>query len=366
MALQATDLFVFQREGVLSQCPIGELQDKMQDTDLVMLQRDGGPLSKTTWGDKDNFQDTDLFVVHNGTQMCQTTWGAIAPNLALVKEIKLNKTETWDFSTQFTAEEWSGDKPKELYVRSSAVIYGQPGTPALTSGDTPFGGTLLVVIEGELYGGAGTANGGAGGTALKITNGVATVVNKNKMYGGGGGGGQGGQGGSGSYYVDSGCRANEGCNKNTCYNNNDCSSGLICTGGQGMCWDSSEDMQACCNCCVSRTYYYPEGGNGGDGGQGQDYLNAAGTGLVVLMAATAQAVVVPVVTVVTGVNPELLVKPVLTVIVEAVKLEVLAELLGITSKVPLVRLSQMKVKSKELLTSNAIHNHTKHYWSNHS
>ena len=278
MALQATDLFVFQREGVLSQCPIGELQDKMQDTDLIMLQRGGGPLSKTTWGDKDNFQDTDLFVVHNGTQMCQTTWADIAPNLAIVKEINLNKTETWDFSTQFTAEEWSGDKPKELYVRSSAVIYGQPGTPALTSGDTPFGGTLLVVIEGELYGGAGTANGGAGGTALKITNGVATVVNKNKMYGGGGGGGQGGKGGSGSYYVDSGCLSNEGCNKNTCYNNNDCSSGLICTGGQGMCWDSSEDMQACCNCCVSRTYYYPEGGNGGDGGQGQDYLNAAGTG----------------------------------------------------------------------------------------
>ena len=67
----------------------------------------------------------------------------IAPNLAIVKEINLNKTETWDFSTQFTAEEWSGDKPKELYVRSSAVIYGQPGTPALTSGDTPFGGLQL-------------------------------------------------------------------------------------------------------------------------------------------------------------------------------------------------------------------------------
>lgn len=76
-----------------------------------------------------------------------------------------------------------------------------PGTPAFDIGQFALGSIIVIEHSSAIQGAGGTANGGAGGTAIKADylNQIVIINAKagSTIYGGGGGGGKGGTGGKG-------------------------------------------------------------------------------------------------------------------------------------------------------------------------
>jgi hypothetical protein len=101
----------------------------------------------------------------------------------------------------FSSSDWSNSVPKRVIIPSGVTI-GSTNTslPAFRTG-TGRGGTLEVIIEGEVQGAGGAANGGAGGGAVLIEQ-ATDVILTGAVRGGGGGGGNGGTGGTGYYQTN--------------------------------------------------------------------------------------------------------------------------------------------------------------------
>ena len=103
----------------------------------------------------------------------------------------------------FTLQDWTTSWKKKIVVINAGVVVGSsnPTLPALTTG-TGRSGPLEIIVNGEVQGAGGLANGGAGGPAIQVQEVNVTIINNGAIRGGGGGGGRGGnggQGGAGSY-----------------------------------------------------------------------------------------------------------------------------------------------------------------------
>lgn len=111
----------------------------------------------------------------------------------------------------FSAEDWANPNlKKRLRISTGANVWSYTnGVPALDLG-TGRSGALYVDVQSGAYvlGHAGVANGGTGGTAIKVRQNQCWINNAGYIYGGGGAGGAGGQGGPG--YYNQGYTAQEG------------------------------------------------------------------------------------------------------------------------------------------------------------
>ena len=93
---------------------------------------------------------------------------------------------------------WASTVPKRVVVPSGVTV-GGTNTHAMNV-PSGMGGTLNIVVSGNIHGYGGAANGGNGGNAINCvqTSGVTITLNSGgTIKAGGGGGGQGGTGGTG-------------------------------------------------------------------------------------------------------------------------------------------------------------------------
>ena len=102
-----------------------------------------------------------------------------------------------DLATIFGSN-WASTVPKRVVVPSGVTV-GGTSTHAMNV-PSGMGGTLNIVVSGNIHGHGGAANGGNGGNAINCvqTTGVTITLNSGgSIKAGGGGGGQGGTGGTG-------------------------------------------------------------------------------------------------------------------------------------------------------------------------
>lgn len=101
-----------------------------------------------------------------------------------------------DLATIFGSN-WASTVPKRVVVPSGVTV-GGTSTHAMNV-PSGMGGTLNIVVAGNVHGHGGAANGGNGGNAINCvqTTGVTITLNGGTLKGGGGGGGAGGAGGTG-------------------------------------------------------------------------------------------------------------------------------------------------------------------------
>lgn len=125
--------------------------------------------------------------------------GAPHCGLAGVIEVVLTSSNTpVTLSTLFTTADWNSATPKRVVV-PAGVTRGtsSAATPAVSTG-TAWGGTLELLVNGDIDGGGGAANSGTGGTALQVNQASGFILTgTGRLRGGGGGGGKGGTGGAG-------------------------------------------------------------------------------------------------------------------------------------------------------------------------
>lgn len=124
------------------------------------------------------------------------TWKLFHQNI-----IEETATNTVNLNAQnlFSASDWSNSVPKRVIIPAGVTIGSSNSSlPAFRTG-TGRGGTLEVIIEGEVQGASGAANSGSGGIAALIEQSTSVILS-GAVRGGGGGGGKGGSGGTG-YYV---------------------------------------------------------------------------------------------------------------------------------------------------------------------
>ena len=150
-----------------------------------------------------------------------------------------------------TAGTWTSGVPK-VYTINSGTTMGILTAPA------SMGGTLVLNNSGNIQGVGGTANGGAGATAMTVQSTGITInmLSGSTLSGGGGGGGQGGTGGGGKYVSSNPC---SGSNPGGCT--------LVAWGG---CDGGDSNVYAC--------YSNTNGGAGGAGGRGAGYGQALANG----------------------------------------------------------------------------------------
>lgn len=184
-----------------------------------------------------------------------------------------SNTTNLDAGTAFGSN-WAANVPKELIIPSGVVV-GSTSTasPALIL-PTGMGGSLVIKNSGSIHGAGGAANSGVGGDAILAQSSV-TIQNNGVIYAGGGGGGK---GGNGTAYGSSYQFCNIGSNENSCPACSGCNSGYVvtscpCTEGGGTClgrFTGNAFRLITCTQIITTI--------GGDGGVGQGYNQAAGTG----------------------------------------------------------------------------------------
>ena len=147
---------------------------------------------------------------------------------------------SYNVQTSAFSSYWTTAVPKRLTI-NAGVTLGILTVPASMAG------TLIIDHAGAIQGLGGSANGGAGATAISILSTGVTInlASGSSISGGGGGGGQGGTGGGGQYtHTFCAGSGNSSCPR---------------TGGCG-----EEDDEYTCT-------HHTNGGSGGAGGQGQGY-----------------------------------------------------------------------------------------------
>ena len=151
-----------------------------------------------------------------------------------------------------TSGSWAGDIAK-VYTINSGTTMGILTAPA------SMGGTLVLNNSGNIQGVGGTANGGAGGTAMTVQSTGITInmLSGSTLSGGGGGGGQGGTGGGGKYVSSTPCSGSS-------------PGGNCVLTGFGACDGGDANTYAC--------YSNTNGGAGGAGGRGAGYGQALANG----------------------------------------------------------------------------------------
>jgi hypothetical protein len=158
---------------------------------------------------------------------------------------------TYNVSAAFSSS-WTSAIPKRLTI-NSGVAFGHVTVPS------NMGGTLTIDHSGSMQGLGGSANSGAGSTAMTIQVAGVTInmLSGSTISGGGGGGGLGGNGGNGLW--SSGC--------------GECKNSLPsgCTACCTSCCNGGEEMIVQCS-------YNTSGGGGGAGGRGQGYGQSLASG----------------------------------------------------------------------------------------
>ena len=211
-------------------------------------------------------------------------------------------TTNYSCSTAFGSH-WTSAVPKRLIINSGVTIGGTGSNPALTI-EGSMAGTFIVQNGGTITGYGGAAQGGTGGSAVKVltdnSSGI-TFNNTGSLQAGGGGGGTGGDSGAGGTGGNGGAggAGGEGGNGNYTQNlggfsvhNLSCNdlgynhchyitcstarcvqihgSGAYCTSGQSHQNNTycQSDEIWCHNCARHSTQSGASGGSGGGGGSG--------------------------------------------------------------------------------------------------
>jgi hypothetical protein len=151
-----------------------------------------------------------------------------------------------------TSGSWAGDIAK-VYTINSGTTMGILTAPA------SMGGTLVLNNSGNIQGVGGTANGGAGGTAMTVQSTGITInmLSGSTLSGGGGAGGGGGQGGIGEFLGGGNLQYAPG--------------GAGGAGGRGIGYN-----QAQANGSGGSGSNHSNGGGGGTGGNGSNSFGGAG------------------------------------------------------------------------------------------
>lgn len=178
-----------------------------------------------------------------------------------------------DAGTAFGSN-WSAAVAKELVIPSGVVIGSSTTATAALILPSGMGGSLVVKNSGSIHGAGGAANSGVGGDAILVQS-TITIQNNGVIYAGGGGGGK---GGNGTAYGSSYQFCEIGSNENSCPVCGGCASGYVvtscpCTEGGGTClgrFTGNAYRLITCTQVITTI--------GGDGGVGQGYNQAAGTG----------------------------------------------------------------------------------------
>jgi len=114
-------------------------------------------------------------------------------------------TTNYSCSTAFGSH-WTSAVPKRLIINSGVTVGGTGANPALTI-EGSMAGTFIVQNAGTITGYGGAAQGGTGGSAVKVltdnSSGI-TFNNTGSLQAGGGGGGTGGDSGAGGNGGDGG------------------------------------------------------------------------------------------------------------------------------------------------------------------
>jgi hypothetical protein len=154
---------------------------------------------------------------------------------------------SYNVQTAAFSSYWTTAVPKRLTI-NSGVTLGQVTVPASMAG------TLIIDHSGSIQGAGGTANGGAGATAMTVQSTGVTInlASGSTISGGGGGGGQGGTGAIFTHYSCSSSTSQQNCTLTT-FNG--------CDGGESNWFFCSYN-----------------GGGGGSGGIGQGYGQSASSG----------------------------------------------------------------------------------------
>ncbi len=176
-----------------------------------------------------------------------------------------------------TSGSWTGSTAKR-YTINSGTTMGLITVPA------SMGGTLIIDHAGAIQGTGGSANGGAGGTAMTIQSTGVTInmASGSTISGGGGGAGAGGTGGQGKVSGSAGTHCANSCNSwgnhpslycnlATRSNYASCSVGAVCN-------TQGEDDTPVGWTTICYVYTYYNGGAGGNGGVGQGYGQSATNG----------------------------------------------------------------------------------------
>lgn len=101
----------------------------------------------------------------------------------------------------FLSTDWTSGKNKTLYLPPGQIVGGTGNLQAALRIGTKPGGTLTIVIDGEVQGGGVADNGATGGDAIDAQGyDNIIIVNNGALRAAGGNGGKGGTGGQG-YYV---------------------------------------------------------------------------------------------------------------------------------------------------------------------
>jgi len=147
---------------------------------------------------------------------------------------------------------WAAATPK-IYTINSGTTMGILTAPA------SMGGTLVLNNSGNIQGVGGTANGGAGATAMTVQSTGITInmLSGSTLSGGGGGGGQGGTGGGGNFVSSTPCSGSS-------------PGGNCVLTGFGACDGGDANTYAC--------YSNTNGGAGGAGGVGAGYNQSQANG----------------------------------------------------------------------------------------
>jgi hypothetical protein len=150
-----------------------------------------------------------------------------------------------------SAGSWAGSTAKRYTINSGTTM-------GIITAPASMGGTLIIAHSGAIQGVGGTANGGAGATAMTIQSANITInmASGSTISGGGGGGGQGGTGGGGNFVSSTPC---SGSNPGGCT-----------LTGFGACDGGDANTYAC--------YSNTNGGAGGAGGRGAGYGQALANG----------------------------------------------------------------------------------------
>jgi hypothetical protein len=173
-----------------------------------------------------------------------------------------------------TSGSWTGSTAKR-YTINSGTTMGLITVPA------SMGGTLIIDHAGAIQGTGGSANGGAGGTAMTIQSTGVTInmASGSSISGGGSGGGQGGTGGQGKVSGSVGTQC-KNCDYFGGHPSQYCTASArsnFASCHQGSCCEQGED-----NCTFYTTtcyvYTYYNGTSGGAGGVGQGYGQSATNG----------------------------------------------------------------------------------------
>jgi hypothetical protein len=146
----------------------------------------------------------DIFVKDGGTwvpsksihQKVEGSWVEIFK--AAIEYTVSETTTNLDLSNLFDPSDWSSDKDKIVTIPVGVIVGSTDAASynALRTG-TGRGGTLTINVQGEVQGGYGPSNGGAGGNAILVEQTGVTINNTGSIRAGGGGGGAGGAGGTG-------------------------------------------------------------------------------------------------------------------------------------------------------------------------